>query len=226
MAIIEGSGSATLAEVGAAAAKALHTINKPCDAGALGHYKFAGATGAIAAGMGSNGQLFSMRWTDATRLCVVTKVICTGVRATTAFAVGTIDIKATIARSFSVSASGGTQVTLTGDNQALRTSFAASLVGDMRIASTAALTAGTQTLDSQDIGFLTTHSSGGVGSATPIIGSIYVPNNGILFDADVARGEHPIVLVQNEGLVVRATVPGTGVWNLGLEIVWSEVTAF
>jgi hypothetical protein len=225
MAVIEGGSSAVLAGVGAEAAKGVHVIGKPQDYGSLGHYRFAGVTGAIAAGMAANGELLQFRWTDTTRFALIQRIYAVGMRATTAFAAGTIDIKATIARSWTASGSGGTALTLTGDNNQLRTSMGASLVGDMRISTTAALGAGTKTLDTQDIGMITTHSSGGVGSATPIIGSIYLPTT-TLFECDVSSGEHPVVLAQNEGVVVRATVPGTGVWNLGIGIAWAEVASF
>jgi len=204
MAVLEGGTSASLAEVGAAAAIPLHVTAKPLPVGTLGHYAVAAETGAIAAGMAANGQLFSCRWTDATRFAAISSIIVTGMRATTAFAVGTITIKATVARSFTASASGGTPITLTGDNQQLRTSFGASLFGDMRIASTAALTAGTQTLDTQDIGQITTHSSAGWNAATPIIGSTYLPTVN-LFVPRIADGEHPLILAQNEGVVVRSS---------------------
>lgn len=225
MAVIQGGTSTVIADTGAAAAKGLHVIAKPQDAGALGHYAYAGATGAIAAAMASNGELFQFRWADATRLAVITEISITGMRATTAFAAGVIDIKATIARSWSASGSGGSAITLTGDLGQLRTSFGASLVGDMRIATTGALTAGTKTLDTYDVGFITTHSSAGWNGATPIIGQIFLPTT-TLFKADIASGEYPIVLAQNEGIVVRATVPGTGVWNASIHFKWSEVTAF
>jgi hypothetical protein len=101
----------------------------------------------------------------------------------------------------------------------------ASLAGEVRIATTAALGAGTKTLDTQDIGWIVTHSSGGVSVAAPIIGSSYLPTP-VLWTAEIANGEHPVVLAQNEGVIVRATVPATGVWNLGMRIKWSEVTAF
>lgn len=225
MAVFEGGTSGTLAEVGVGGAKGMHVIAKPDDYGSLGHYAYAAATGAIGAGAGANSEFLQFRWTDATRLAVVNVIRITGMRATTAFAVGAIDIKATIARSWTADGSGGTGATLTGDNNQLRTSMGASLVGALRISTTAALTAGTKTLDSQDIGFICTHSSAGTSGATPIIGSIYLPRHD-LFMADRTRGEHPIVLAQNEGFVIRATVPGTGVWNAAFEIAWSEVTAY
>lgn len=192
-------------------------LNKPS-----GQYAVAVATGAIAAGAGANSEVFHFRWTSTTNLAVIEEISVTGMRATTAFAVGTIDIKATRATSWTAVGAGGTALTLTDHEAQLRTSMDASLVGDARVATTAALTAGTKTLDTQDLGLVTTHSSGGVGSATPIIGSIYLPTT-TLFKADVASGQSRLVLAANEGFVVRATVPATGVWNLGMLIKWSEV---
>ena len=189
---------------------------------ALGHYSVDVATGAIGAGMATDGELFQFRWTEDSNIAVVYEISVTGMRATTAFAAGAIDIKATVARGFTASGSGGTALTLTGNQATMRTNMGTSLVGDARIATTAALTAGTETLDTQDLGRITTHSSGGVGSATPIIGSIYLPTT-TLFKADLSSGEYPLILVDNEGFVVRATVPATGVWNLGIRVKWAEV---
>jgi hypothetical protein len=72
---------------------------------------------------------------------------------------------------------------------------------------------------------ITSHSSGGVASATPIIGSIYLPTPQ-LYKCDLASGEHPITLIQNEGLIIRATVPATGVWVAGFTIKWMELSIF
>lgn len=225
MAIFEGGTSAAVADVGAVARIPAHIVACPDPYGSLGHYAFAGVTGAIAAGMAANGELFQLRWTDATRFCVVREILVTGMRTTTAFAAGVIDIKATIARVWSASGTGGTALTLTGESLQLRTSMGATLVGDARIATTAALGGGTKTPDTHDIGLITTHSSAGWNGATPIVGSTYLPTT-VLFQANVNGGGHPIVLAQNEGFVVRATVPATGVWNLGVLVRWAEETAY
>lgn len=189
---------------------------------ALGHYAVDVTTGAIAAAMAADGELFHFRWTDASNLALIQEISLTGMRATTAFAVGNIDIKASVARAWTAVGSGGTALTLTGNEAQLRVNMGTSLVNDARVATTAALTAGTKTFDTQDIGRVTTHTSGGVGSATPIIGSIYLPRTE-LFKAHLASGEYPLMLSSNEGFVVRATVPGTGVWNLGIRVKWAEI---
>ncbi|MGH8650728.1 MAG: hypothetical protein ACREYE_00480, partial [Gammaproteobacteria bacterium] len=212
--------------VGPVAASGFHVVNKPQDYGSLGHYRFAGVTGAIAAGMAANGEVFQFRWSDATRFALIQKVRVVGMRTTTAFAVGTIDLKMTRATAWSANGTGGTALTLTDPQLQLRPPLMGpTLAADIRIATTAALGAGTKTLDTQDMGFIVTHSSAGTGGATPIIGSTYLPITE-LFEQDTGDGEHPLVLSQNEGFVIRATVPATGVWNIGISIRWAELAAF
>lgn len=190
------------------------------------YYAVAVETGAVAAGAAANSEILQFRWDNANYMAAITEVSLTGVIATTAFAAGAITFKMTESRAFTVNGSGGTALVFGGDsnvdNAALRTTMADSRVSDFRIATTAALTAGTQALEANDIGQITTHSSGGVGAATPIIGSIYLPVT-TLFKADQTTGHYPLVLAGDEGFVVRATVPGTGVWIAGLLVRWAEV---
>lgn len=226
MATVKGGVSLALMETGVGASVPAHMTAKPTPYGSLGHYVITGVTGAIGAGAGADSEVFQFRWTHASNVAIVTSIYITGMRATTAFAVGTIDIKATIARAFTAAGTGGTAQTLTTNNQKMRTSMGTTTVGEIRVATTAALGAGTKTLDAQNVGQLLGHSSGGFGSATPIIGSIYVPRDGQLFRARVEAGEHGIALVTNEGFVVRATVPATGVWNLGVQVHWAEATLY
>lgn len=189
----------------------------------LGHFDVSVATGAIGAGMAADGELFQFLLVNAGVLALVYEISITGMRATTAFAAGAIDIKATIARAWIAVGTGGSTLTLTGNQAQLRTNMDTSLMHEIRVATTAALGAGTKTLDTQDIGQIVTHSSGGFSSATPIIGSIYLPHT-TLFKADLSADESPIVIAPNEGFVVRATVPITGVWNLGIRVKWAETT--
>ena len=181
----------------------------------------------MAAGLGADSEILQFRWIDATRLAVITRLTLDGMYATTAFAAGGIRLYATVARAFTAAGSGGNTVTITGNNQKRRTSMGTTLVGEIRSASTAALGAGTKTLDSGSVGQVNTHSAQ-FGIAAPVIGYVG-PATGPNVDlaaVDVASGEHPFVLAQNEGLILRATVPGTGVWILGMTIVWAEVTAY
>jgi hypothetical protein len=222
MAVIQSNTNSEIAEVGAAVAKGLHVIVKPQDAGPYGHYRLATATGAIAAGAGADSEVFQFWWTETIRYALIQRVWLTGMRATTAFAAGAIDIKLTRATGWTAAGTGGGTVTVASPELELRPpTMGVSGVAEIRVATTAALGAGTKTLDTYNLGWIATHSSGGVGAATPIIGSIFLPTLR-LFDSP----EHPLVLSENEGFVVRATVPATGVWNLGLAVSWCEVEEF
>lgn len=191
---------------------------------ARGHYCVAVETGAMAAGAATR-EVLQFRWNDTSRVAIITEIGVTGMIATTAFAAGAITIKATVARDWTANGTGGTALVFGGDCQAdnavLRTNMPDSLVGDFRVATTASLGAGTKTLEVNDIGQIVTHSSGGFSAATPIIGSIYLPTL-TLFKPDLTVGQYPLILSANEGFVVQVTVPGTGVWNIGMLVKWAE----
>lgn len=227
---IIGAGG-TVADVGAFGASPLHVTTKPTPYGTLGHFAVTAITGTIAAGMAANGSIFIARWTDATRFAVIYEVaLLTFRNITTAFAAGVYEFNLSVGRSWTTAPSGGTALTLTGDNQSLRTSMGASLFGSMIIATTAALTDGTTTFDSRPHG--STYGSTGT---TPVIGKGYIPNYDavaggggdgvILFQRDPGN-EHPIILAQNEGIAVKGTVPATGTWVAAVRMKWAEVTAF
>lgn len=226
---LQGFGG-SLAEIDGTVFRAMRTIGRPIDYGTLGHYKASVITGAIAAGAGADSEIAQFRWTDATRLAVITRVTLDGMIATTAFAAGQIRVYATVARSFSAAGTGGGTVTLSGNNQKLRASMGTSLFnssGEIRVATTAALGAGTKTFDGAPVGQINSHSAQ-FGIAAPVIGWVgpACGPNVDLVNVDIASGEMPIVLAQNEGLIVRATVPGTGVWTQGITFRWAEVAAY
>lgn len=201
---------------------AQHAALRPLAHGSLGHYAIAETTGAIGAGASADSPIFYARNTHASNLAVIYELSIDGIYATTAFAAGGLAIEAFVARSFTAEneTPGGTALTISGNNANLRTTMGAVSLGVIRIASTAALAAPTWTLDAQPIGRIHGHSSGGTGSATPIIGAIHLPRNELF---KVAPGEHPLVLAQNEGIAILATVPGTGVWVAGIRMKWAEV---
>lgn len=218
MAIQLQGNSGTVAEVDGTNYRAMRTTLRPIDYGALGSYRLSQLSGTMAAGLAANSEVFQFRWTDATRLCVVTSVIWDGLSGSaTAFAAGFGKVDLVVARSWTADGSGGSAATLTGNNAKQRTSMGTTLVGAVRTASTAALGAGTKTLDAQAVG----QYSAAFGTATS---TQWIPQFD-LFHADPG-GESPLVLAQNEGVVVRATVPATGTWQFGVTIVWSEVVAY
>src|SRR5438046_1072246 len=88
MAVIEGGTSATLMDVGAAAAKGAHVIAKPTDHGALGAYLYGGFTGILPAALAANSEIYQFRWTDVTRLAIIRKIRISACVSTIFFAAG------------------------------------------------------------------------------------------------------------------------------------------
>ena len=216
--IITGNGGVN-AEVDGTAYRAIRVTNRSPDYGALGQYRASHLSGTMAAGLAANAEIFQFRWTDATRFAIIHAVTLDGLAGSaTAFTAGFAKVECYIARSWSADGGGGTAMTITGNNQKLRTSMGTTLAGAIRGSATAACTAGTKTLDSQPIG-LFPFSIGTVANV------IYVPQGVSLFNEQEGNCG-PVILAQNEGVVCRATVPATGTWQFGVTIYWSEVTAY
>lgn len=218
MAIQIQGNSGTVMEVSGTGFRAIRMEKRPLEYGVLGSYSLSMLSGTIGAGLAANAEIFQFRWTDSTRLCAVHEVIIDGLGGSaTAFAAGFAKVDCLIARSFTAAGTGGATATLTGNNQKLRTAMGSTLLGEARCASTAALGAGTKTLDSQAIG----QYAFTVGTTA----SVQYINQLALFSDDTF-GDHPIILTQNEGFVVRATVPATGTWQFGVTVRWTEVASY
>lgn len=230
---LQGAGGSVV-EAGAFAAKGLHIIGKPQDYGALGHYRAVLTTGTMAAGMAANGELVQMRWVDATRFCVIFEVSVLEFRnITTAFAAGVYQFNVIRSTAWSADGTGGGAVSVADPQLQVRAgTMGASLFSTgFRLATTAALGAGTKTFDTLSMGAC----FGNVGS-TPAIAEYFIPKGGgatgtggmgvELMHPDIGNGEHPVVLEQNAGISVRATVPATGTWIATFLVKWAEVAAF
>jgi hypothetical protein len=208
---IIGNGG-TVAEV-ESASRAIRTVPRYVDPGALGSYSLGMTSGAMAVALAANSPVFSFRWGNA-NIAVVRKVWFTmtfGI----GFAAGASVINLIVARSFSASDTGGTGATLTTNNCKLRTNMGTTLLTDARIATTGTLTAGTRTLDAQPISAM--------GWNTGTTSTTYeFP----LFEANMGAGEYPLVLAQNEGFVITGNVAGTGTWTFGVRVAWDELSAF
>ena len=144
----------------------------------------------------------------------------------TAFAAGSVDTRFRIARAFTVSGTGGATATLTSSEGKLRTSMATTSLGEIRTATTAALTAGTKTFDVNNTFQWYGWVPATAGSA-PICNVMVAGGTSpalVLWNQD--PGEHPFVFAQDEGFAIVVTVPATGTWLFTVGLIWSEVTAF
>lgn len=213
---IQGFTTANVAEV-EAATKALRTTLRSEDYGALGIYSLGGFSGIMAAGLAANSPVFSCRWTQASNLMLVKRIIVSAAGDSTAFTAGAAKFDLLVARSYSVVDSGGTSILPTANQNKLRAStMGTTLLADARQSSTATLTAGTRTLDTNPIASVVMQALATAGSKMLDPFAIF----------DQRPGEYPLVLAQNEGLVLQATVPATGTWKFTVKMDWTEIAAW
>lgn len=196
---------------------------------ALGQYRIGASSGLITgAGVIAAAPVFSARWGNATgKLCVITRLSAYYVVTTAFTAVQELGLEAVIARSFTASDSAGTAVTLTTNNAKMRVTQDTSAFTDVRIAAATLLTPGTRTLDASPIdGFSgISHDPNAAAGTAQIIGQPWL---GFDWMATPSNGEHPLMLKQDEGIVIRNTVafPAAGAARLWVKMAWAEVDAY
>jgi hypothetical protein len=219
MAIQVQGNAGTVAEVDGTTFRAVRVTARPMDHGALGQYRLSTIVPLVVT-QAANGTLFSFRWGDATRLCVPQFIRLEVQQSAAATATIAPAFEVILARSFSVSDSAGTALTLTGNAFKKRTSMGTTLVTDIRKSAVAAgLTAGTRTLDAEAMIQL-----GTVQTITTVNQTTYVKS----WDA-TNSGDHPFVFAQNEGFIVRGPTVvfgAAGTANLIVDVAWAEVTAY
>lgn len=207
--------------------RALRVTGRPVNYGSLGIYKASDISGTMAAALGANSEIVQWRWADATNLGLVYRVSLSAGANVAASAAALVGFNLIPARSWTVAGSGGTRLTLTSPNGKLRASMGASLVNDMGVATTAALTAGTKTLDTTAIGSIAVGI--GTGAITVALDLSFLRDDGgCLFEAQ-REGMHPFVAAQNEGLVVKTdgnAFPAAMTWHFAANVTWAEVSAF
>ena len=190
----------------------------------LGHYKVAFAF-SVVAGNGTS-SLISLRYAPGGQsFFVLTKLRWMQALLTTAFTTQQIvDIQATIARGFTASDTGaGSTFTPVGNNQKARTAMGSSGVAQI-LTATAAITAGTRTLDANPFAI----ACADVASNTVATGGTPLLSNPKELYQGVSFGEHPVVLAPNEGLVVAASTSlgAVGVVKYYFVAEWAEVAQY
>jgi hypothetical protein len=184
-----------------------------------GHFRVSSQTGLMAAGIASLAQVFQVRWADTSKIFLLKNLTiqcstCTG------FAVTTVGcpLELIVGHGSTANGNGGTTLTPTGGKMRAdmaTSSFASS--GEIRIASTAALTSATgQALDT-----------------TPIASSMGADNRTLVSTAQIVLfnlqdfGDFPLVLQTGDTLVVRTNSPAaTGTWTMSVSMSWLEVVNF
>lgn len=199
--------------------QAQNAMNKPVDYGSLGAFSYGGFTGILPAALAANSEIFQFRWSNLVARCLITRITIAANVSTTFFAAGVpVQINLTKATGWSAAGTGGTAPTPAATIKK-RSGSGSTLVAlnDLRIATTAALGAGTKTLEASAMASLA--APGPI--TTSLNGQILARTT--LFEANANHGQGPIVLVQNEGLAIRSVaVPATGTWSAAVTIDWLE----
>ena len=196
------------------------------DAAFLGSYGLSVVTGTLAAALAANAVVFSARWADATKIATITSMRWRFLPLTPFTAATLTDhtsFDAFIGRTFSASHTGGTALTLTGSSFKRRNSFSSTAFTDLRIATTAALGGGTITLDAHP--FAQSIRKGNRVNPAAATEEVVMPQaDGFDGTYSASDGDHPILLVTSEGIVIRnRTVwPAAGTGVLLVEFNWNE----
>lgn len=190
---------------------------RPWEHDAGGHYRIAGRSGALTGtGVTAAGPLFSLRWSSTDKACALLRLRAFYIPTTVFTAAQELGLDLVHVTGFTASDSAGTAIVPT----AMRKGMPSSAVTDCRIAPATILTAGTRVVDTTSVLEV---GGGVVNVVNAAAATAYInPTNasGPLsfgFDYDpLLRGEMPLILMKDEGFLVRNTVvfPAAGVATL------------
>lgn len=193
--------------------------------GSLGCYSKGMATGLIAATGSAGAVIWTMRWTDATRLCLVERIRVNAVVTGTITTAVPYDLELYFSRSYTVSptTSIGTTATLAATGKR-RTSHGSTLLNGMWILGTAAAGLTGQTLGNDTDPLARISGASGTVIGTQFFGS----NPQDLWKSDGQSGQHPLILAANEGVTIQAPLagPATGTFRVAVSVDWMEVAGY
>lgn len=189
----------------------------PVDYGNGGVFHRATKSDPMAANLAAASPVFSFHWPAIGYVALIRRVRLSAWSNDVGFVAGLASFDTVVARSFTAQLTGGRQMNLAGNNAKMKTAMSSSQA-DVMVSSGTAMTGGTYTLD------------GGPGSldtwCTAVTANVYTPitmQPVTLFQK--LQGETPLILAQNEGFIVKATVPQQGTWAFAIITEWDEVPA-
>ena len=193
---------------------------------ARGAFSLALESGIMAAGLTAGSEIFQWRWnpTVANVICVPRLIRCNG-GAIAAFTAGYGSFSLKSATAWSADGTGGNAVSFaqTQDQRKRKSGAEPQLPTvqtntGVRIATTAALGAGTKTFDTNP---LVVGSFGVAATAGAYLGTFDSP-----LWMQTSEFIYPVSFATNEGFSILATVPATGTWTFGIVIEWDEFNTF
>jgi hypothetical protein len=190
----------------------------PVDYGGGGSYHRTCKSGVMVANTAASSPIYSFQWPSVTSLALIKRIRIAAWSWNVGFTAGLVTFDVITARTFTVQLAGGTQVSLVGNSGKLRTSMASSQA-NVVYATTTPLTGGTYTPDPVPG---TTETWATEVGANPY--TLITPGPMPIKLFEKPQGEMPLLLAQNEGFLVEATVPQTGTWSFTLASEWDEVS--
>lgn len=187
----------------------------PLDYGSGGMFQHCGKSGGMVAGLAAASPIYAFHW-PANLSALIRRVRVSAWTLGTAFTAGLATFDLYAARAFTAQYGGGNVASLSGEAAQLRTSMNHSLA-EIMYAATVALTPGTRTLDPDPLESKTI-------TAPVTANAPFTAASLTLFEK--LGDEHPLLLVANEGFVIRATVPAAGVWSFAVTTEWAELELF
>lgn len=225
MAVIEGGVSGSLAGVGSQAASPLHVTPKPLSIGSGGHYRCATRTRLVNT-QAANSRLFEIRNPSATILMVLLKLHIQWFTLATDLHTATIEDSLDVYKATGFSVVDPTGSPVTPLTTKARTSDPSSIVevrANALAGLAAGITGGTLTMEASPYAAL-----GKALLAAPVATAVPPPKDELLLIPEMGDGQHPLVLVQNEGIVVanRVVLGAAANSSVYINAQWAEVSLF
>lgn len=190
----------------------------PVDYGYLGCRQYTAKSGIMAAGLAAASPIFSTFNQNQAIQHIIRRMTFNAWTLGVGFPSNSlVNFELYFARSYNVVDTGGNVANFTNHNASLA-SFMGGIATTITYSTTGALTVGTRTLDFAPITAI--NAVAPTTTNTPFFGNGF-PLGAPLFDKQGSN--HPIVTGLNEGIIVNATVPGTGTWAYAMTIEWDEV---
>lgn len=184
----------------------------------VGSYRKAMTSGTVAAGLTAASLVYGFKWSPTTtaglpQICQI-RSITVAAGSLVGFTAGFLNLQAFAIRDYkTLEGTGGTAGLFTGSNGKLATAMPTSNGAACYISTTAAISAGVGTVDTDPFAQCAL-------SAVATAGLPPVPLTDLFYSLP---DEPKLTLVNNEGFVIKATVPATGTWQLGVTVAWDEL---
>ena len=183
-----------------------------------GVYSIGVATDAIVATGGAGAVIFTCRWTDTEKWCVIERVRVNAVVTGTITTAVPYDLEAYFVSGYTVApTTSAASPTLTGRNQNRRTGGSATALTIFTLTTVAAgITGQTMVADAQPLARIS-------GASGTVIGTQFFGGMATLIDSQ--EDHPPVILAANEGLSIQAPLagPATGTFRVAINMDWHEV---